>query len=613
MPGILGFFTTDPRRREADERLSTMLDSMLHEPFYSHGVHRVPEMGLHVGWVAHKGSYADCNPIVSATSDLAMVFAGEHFTHAAPGAGPRGREHATELLSLYERKGDDFLLDLNGWFGGVVIDRPRKRALLFNDRFGMHRIFYAETSDALVFASEAKAVLAVAPHCRQLNPAALGQFLTFGSVFSETSLFSGMGILPAGSSWQLTQAGMSKKKYFDIATWEQQPQQSAESFYEALKDTLSRIMPAYYRANTGTAVSLTGGLDTRIIAAGRPHDATSPSYTYSGVYRDCYDVLAAAQVAAATNQPHELIVLESDFFRDFAKYAEETVWFTDGYQDVCGAHELYYSRRAREISPVRLTGNYGSEVLRSHSTFKGSVPSSDVFSGELLPYCHAAMEAAAAIKAGNEVTFSALHEVPYHLYGKLALANTQLHVRSPYMDNALVSLVYSAPPEVRKTRDFSLRLIRDMNPALAGIETDMGYSTEGSQLLAQPRRFYRYLTFKAEWYYNLGMTPQLSRVEGLFRLFEPVFLGAHKIDHFRLWFRDHLRDYTREMLSSTRSITSQYVAPHVVDRLVNGGRLTGADVSTINRLITLAIIHGRLLDGTPAPSRTALSDAVAGT
>jgi asparagine synthase (glutamine-hydrolysing) len=613
MPGLLGFLTKNPRPPDAEQRLSTMLDCMLHESFYTHGVHAVPEMGLYVGWVSQRDSYADCNPIVNAARDVVMLFAGEHFDHASTSDDRRPRPgDARELMALYERKGDSFLLDLNGWFAGVLVDTKRQRAVLFNDRFGMHRIFYAETADALVFASEAKSVLAVVPQCRRLNPTAVGQLLTFGSVFGGATLFTDLQVLPPGSSWQLTRGGASKKTYFDIATWEQQPRRDAPAFYPALKQNLSRILPAYYRAHKNTAISLTGGLDTRIIVAGRPPlETPTPCYTYGGLYRDCYDVRTAAKVAAVAQQPYQVIPLGRDFFDNFAGYAERTVWLTDGYLDICGAHELYFSQRARNISPVRITGNYGSEVLRSHSTFRGGLPSSEVFAADLLPHCQRALATVAELRAGHEVTFSALHEVPCHLYGKLAIAQTQLHVRSPYMDNELVALVYAAPPDVRKTREFSLRLIGDLNPALAPIETDMGYSTEGSQLLAQPRRFYRYLTFKAEWYYNLGMTPELSRVEGLIRPFEPLFLGVHKIDHYRVWFRDYLRNYVRETLSSTATITQPYVRPNAVAKLVDAPRLTGPDVNAINRLITLAIIHKRLVDWSPEPPQRAASEAVA--
>ena len=78
-------------------------------------------------------------------------------------------------------------------------------------------------------------------------------------------------------------------------------------------------------------LSLTGGLDTRIVMAGIPADAEPmPAYTYGGVYRDCFDVEVARKVAAACGQQHTVLPLDSDFFERFDTFAEETVWLTDG-------------------------------------------------------------------------------------------------------------------------------------------------------------------------------------------------------------------------------------------------------------------------------------------
>ena len=43
---------------------------------------------------------------------------------------------------------------------------------------------------------------------------------------------------------------------------------------------------------------------------------------------------------------------------------------SDGTGSATMAHEIYLSERARGIAPVRLTGNYGSEVFRRVSTYK---------------------------------------------------------------------------------------------------------------------------------------------------------------------------------------------------------------------------------------------------
>ena len=345
MPGIAGIITKNTDTSAVAVELSTMLDSMCHEPFYTHGGLNVPDLGCHIAWVAHRESYSDCNPILNSTGDVALIFSGEHFSTPATAARTqREGRTASELLGLYDKKGDGFVADLNGWFAGLLIDRRRRNVTLFNDRYGVHRIYYTQTKDAFVFASEAKAVLAVCPDTRRLDDVGLGQFLVFATTLEDRTLFSDVRLLPPAAAWTFTGTPEPKKRcYFTPDAWEHQRTSSAEGFYEDLKATVFRVLPQYYRARTGAAVSLTGGLDTRIIMAARPEmDEATPCYTYGGFYRDCYDVHAARDVAATSGQPHHIIPLKRDFFDDFATYAERTVFLTDGYLDITGSHELYF-------------------------------------------------------------------------------------------------------------------------------------------------------------------------------------------------------------------------------------------------------------------------------
>ena len=73
------------------------------------------------------------------------------------------------IAELYSDEGDSFVSRLNGLFSGLLIDRQRSRALLFNDRYGLERLYFHETSDALYFASEAKALLRVLPELREFE------------------------------------------------------------------------------------------------------------------------------------------------------------------------------------------------------------------------------------------------------------------------------------------------------------------------------------------------------------------------------------------------------------------------------------------------------------
>ena len=63
--------------------------------------------------------------------------------------------------------------------------------------------------------------------------------------------------------------------------------------------------------------------------------------------------------------------------------------------------------------------------------------------------------------------------------------------------------------------------------------------------------WYQEFTFKAEYAYDYGMPQWLARLDHVFaplRL-EKLFLGRHKVAHFRVWYRDELSHYLKEILA----------------------------------------------------------------
>src|SRR6185295_1893031 len=95
-----------------------------------------------------------------------------------------------------------------------------------------------------------------------------------------------------------------------------------------------------------------------------------PCYTFGGTYRNCTDVTLARRVARQCGQLHQVIPVDGRFFDQFPALAEKSVYVSDGAMDVTGSVEIFANRLAREIAPVRMTGNYGSEILRSNVAFK---------------------------------------------------------------------------------------------------------------------------------------------------------------------------------------------------------------------------------------------------
>ena len=177
----------------------------------------------------------------------------------------------------------------------------------------------------------------------------------------------------------------------------------------------------------------------------------------------------------------------------------------------------------------------------------------------------------------------------------LGLEQTQVGVRTPYLDNELVETIYKSPGPVAINEEGRIRLIREGNPALAQLRTDRGLGDQQNPVL---HAFLEFL-FKAEYAYDYGMPQWVAQVDHLFsplRL-ERIWLGRHKIFHFRVWYRDQLANYVREMLLDSRSLARPYVNPDAVRKIVNSHLKGNRNYTTeIHRLLTLELLHRLFLD-----------------
>ena len=604
MPGIVGLITKMPSAW-AQERVARMVDAVRHEPFYQTGCRADATLNAYVGWTVQEGSYSDGAPFCNEAGDVMLVFSGDEYSEPGTAAALKARGHAVNLDSAaclvhqYEEDAS-FPKGLNGMFHGLVIDRRRGTVTLFNDRFGMHRVYWHQSRDAFYFAAEAKAILAVCEHLKTPDLQSLGEFASFSCVLENRTIFEGIQIMPAGSVW-VFEGGELKKKdtYFRPAEWEQQTALEPEAYYRELREVLSRNLPRYFSGPQTIGMTLTGGMDTRVIMAWQKSAPGSlPCYTFGGMFRDCQDVVVARRVAEVCRQSYEVIPVGEEYLRDFPHYAERMVYLTEGGVDVYRSADLYVSQKARQIAPVKVVGTYGSEILRQAVMFKPTALMPGLFSGDLSPYVEQARTTYSNIRQSHPVTFAAFAQSPWYHHGILALEQTQLTVRSPYMDNDFVRMVYRAPKMAGAGEDLRLRLIEDGNPELARFWSDRGVAAHPN-LWSSIARTYLEFTFKAEYAYDYGMPQWLAGIDHTFSALhlERLFLGRHKLLHFRLWYQTVLASYVREMLLESKALSRPYVDRRSMEAVVEGHTKGGRNYTTeIHKLLTMELLHRRFFD-----------------
>lgn len=600
MPGIVGIVGLQLPPEECAERVTRMTRSLVHEPFHQSGTAAFPELNIHAGWVSHAGSFAADQIFWSESRKVALLLAGECFcspelrTRLVQAGHQFGTSGGGWLVRAYEELGGKFFAELNGLFSGLLVDFQQQRAWLFNDRYGIERLYWHESAGALYFASEAKALLEVVPELRNFDPQGVAQYLQYGCTMGEQTLFQGVRLAPGASLWSITPSSRALRRYFTPAQWEAQPALNAAEFESSFRATFDRVVPRYLEHAPQVGISLTGGLDTRmILAALGPERAKLNSYTFCGLTRETVDVTIARQVADACGMPHQVLPINEDFFRRFGDYADRTVRHTDGCFGVLGAHEIYFHEQARRVAPVRLTGNYGSEILRSMSTFKP------------LGLSHQLSTLASSTgqqrisSAKHPVTFAAFEEVPWNLFGTLAAGRSQISFRTPYLDNEIVALAYRAPQALRTSHEGASRYISAKDRALGSIPTDRGVggATGPVEMI---RRTFAELVCKLDYHYSEGLPRRLAALDSPYAAIVNGLgiAGSHKLLQYRRWLQKELAEFAKERLTAAQlPFWNQSFVRSMHDQHVAGRKNYNRE---INAVVTLETVSRTLLKHAPS-------------
>jgi asparagine synthase (glutamine-hydrolysing) len=622
MPGIFGIvdapgpFETPPEV-ERIETVERMAGAMRYESSYSFDLFSCGELHTCVGRVGWPGEGGG-GGLRRVAASVVLVTTGEPESDITPdkagsadpltewsGAGAR------VVAEAYVGRGGNALAGLKGVFAGFLMDRRNGTCLLFNDRYGMERLFFHRDGKRTFFSSEAKAILAVAPRTRGFDARGLGQFLACGCTLGARSLFTGVEVLEGASVVSFTgDGGIRRRRYFERSALEDMEAVPDDEFFKGFTESLRSAVDDSVARAPRAGISLTGGLDSRMIMACLDAAPGSvPCYTFGSMYRETFDVAVGRQVAARCEQPHTVLELGAEFLRDARTNLEGAVFISDGYLGMSGAAELYLNRMARSIAPARMTGNWGGELLRGTRAFKYLVPRGGFLTPEVMQHVTGSGEEFASTGARSALSFTLFHQVPGQGYGRYAIERSQVTMRAPFLDNDVVRWLYQAPISSGRAGDLSASVIAGARPDLLGIVTDQGRLGSGPRPLRLARRVHRQGTFKAEYWTSHGAPDWVARLtaSGPASLIPRAFLGRHKFQHFRPWYRRELADVVRDTLGEGNlGELGAWFDRRNVQRMVEQHLAGQANYTDeIDKMMTIVVAGQRLLKAWPSsPDRS---------
>ena len=422
-----------------------MAESLSGDSTFSEGAFKCNDVGLFLAWKVQRDSFADCLPAWNERKDRVLFFVGEHFGDKEDITELKTKGHqvrkadASHLIHLYEDLGNAFFERLNGSFCGVLLDLRAKTGIVFNDRFGLENLYYYENGTSLYFATEANVLLRLDRALGSLAEASLGEWLRYGSVFENRTLFERIFRLPPGTALHFAAAGSRRREsYFDPRVWETQPYLGCDFFMSRVKETLSTIFPRYVKAICDVAFCHSGFGSLLMLMLGEMPRGKMAFCKFS---EDCGE---SQRVVGQFGQTHHFHRVGGDFFAEFSRYAEDAALLSGGTADVTGSLTLYQAKRARSVAPILLTGSFWYDVFvgggnRWLETTYGMTNS------DLASTYDAAGQRFQEIVEGHPLSVTLLQLIPTYRSAHLAIARSQVAVRTPYLDRDLLALLFRTP------------------------------------------------------------------------------------------------------------------------------------------------------------------------
>jgi asparagine synthase (glutamine-hydrolysing) len=273
MCGIAGAFNYKNSHPVSGELIRKMNEVLVHRGPDDEGFYYKDNIGL----AFRRLSIIDLNtgnqPIHNEDKTIWVVFNGEIYNYVELREDLMKQGHSfytksdTEVIvHLYEEYGADFPLYLNGMYGIALWDEKKKTLYLVRDRAGIKPLYYAETKEGLVFASEIKSLLKGGVS-RLPDHEAINQYLAYGYIPSPLTGFKSIKKLNSGHMLICSDKGCREKEFWDLRLNTYTESLQEDELVDQLIKELQSTMHRQTRSDVPLGIFLSGGIDSALIAS----------------------------------------------------------------------------------------------------------------------------------------------------------------------------------------------------------------------------------------------------------------------------------------------------------------------------------------------------------
>ena len=324
----------------------------------------------------------------------------------AAGAEFKSHSDTEVILAAYRVWGEPCLTRLGGMFAFALWDAPRKRLLLARDPMGIKPLYYHQSEQTFVFASEVRTLLRTGLVPRKTDSTGVLSFLAFGSLYEPWTIVEGVKAVPPGHVLTVENGSVSSREY-----WNPLPSCSLDESVASSRNGMAtaKRLPAILRdavlshlvSDVPVGVFLSGGIDSSALVAVLSHNGVRAN-TFSLVFQEeeFNEGQYSREVARRFGAEHHEIQVSQ---QDTLAVLPEALGAMDQ-PTIDGINTYLVSAKTRAAGvKVALTGLGADEMFAGYSNFR-RVPRMETFAkrfGRLPRLARRPLSASAALFAGK--------------------------------------------------------------------------------------------------------------------------------------------------------------------------------------------------------------------
>lgn len=394
MCGICGKITYD-QTPVTDEEVRRMCDQLTHrgpddQGIYCRCIKDPAGKDLSAGLGHTRLSIIDLSPsghqpMSNEDKTVWIVFNGEIYNYKSlrdellsKGHQFKSQSDTEVILHLYEEKGTDAVLDLNGMFAFALWDERAARLWLCRDRVGIKPMIYFWDGQNLAFASEIKALLKLPEIGLSMDGEALELYLAFNYIPAPYTIYKEIRKLEPGHSLILEKGRITKCRYWKLAGQMQKrsepPLQGLQiaQYRQKLLDAMTDAVTSQMIADVPLGAFLSGGIDSSIVVALMAMNSDRPVKTFSIGFKDSAlfdETRYSREVAERYRTDHHEFKLAGHDMLDIFPQVLST--FDEPFADSSAIPTFIVSMHTRRHVKVALSGDGGDELFAGYRSYLG--------------------------------------------------------------------------------------------------------------------------------------------------------------------------------------------------------------------------------------------------